>query len=193
MRERRRREAARRPPWRFDRLLNVHAEVDRVQQRLHCPLDLVVRARAAHHHERLAVLHHERALQRAARPLSRLERIGFACNEGVVIATAIEDEPEIAHHDARAPAAVKARLEADHVAVLVDDGDVAGVAAVAGIAFEVDRYGPITGLRVRHVPFGIARTQLQRGMCRIDQLAAFLRVVLGEESCKRNPDEVHVS
>ena len=58
--------------------------------------------------------------------------------ERVVVAAAVEDEPEVAHHDAGAEAAVQARLEADHVAILVDHGDVARVALVIGFAFEVD-------------------------------------------------------
>ena len=47
-------------------------------------------------------------------------------------------KPGVAHHDAGAEAAVQARLEADHVAILVDDGDVARVAFVIGVAVEVD-------------------------------------------------------
>ena len=48
------------------------------EQRLHSEHHLIVAARAADNHERLAVLHHQRALQRAARPLARRERVGFA-------------------------------------------------------------------------------------------------------------------
>ena len=99
-----------------------------LMQRLHRPHDLIVAARAAGDHVRPAVFHHERALQCGSRPFAGLQRIRFAGLEGEVVGAAIEEDAEPGHHDARAPRAVDARLEADHVAVLVDDGQIARVA-----------------------------------------------------------------
>ena len=61
---------------------------------------------------------------------------GLARRERVVVAAAVEDEAQVAHHDARAEPAVQAGLETDHVVVLVDHGDVAGVAFVIGLTLE---------------------------------------------------------
>jgi hypothetical protein len=73
VRKHRRRETARRPPRSFDRLLNVHAEVDHVHERLDGPLNLIVTARAAGDQPGSAVLDYQRALQRATRALAWFE------------------------------------------------------------------------------------------------------------------------
>ena len=61
-------------------------------------MHLVVAAGAAGNQERLAVLDHEGALQRAARAFAGLERVGMTAHKRKVIAAAIERESEIAHH-----------------------------------------------------------------------------------------------
>src|SRR2546427_11975069 len=83
---------------------------------------------------RLAVFHYERALQSAARSLAGNKRIRFTRIERVVVATAIEDETEIAHHHTGTKCAVKTRREADHVARTIDHRNVAGVAFMIGFA-----------------------------------------------------------
>src|SRR5262245_6321839 len=60
VREGRGRETARRPTWRFDRLLDVHAEVHHVQKRLNCAHELIVSSGTSHQSVRLAILHDER-------------------------------------------------------------------------------------------------------------------------------------
>ena len=143
VRKRRRREASGLPPWSFDGLLHVHAEIDHVDQSLQGDHHLVVAARTSRNHERLTVLHHERALQRAAGPLSGLKRVGLTANQRVIVATAVEDDSRISHHDSRSEQAVKAGLEAHHVAVLIDDCDVAGVAVEVRVAVENHVPGPL--------------------------------------------------
>src|SRR3972149_6214262 len=109
VRERRGGEAARGPPRRFDRLLDVHPEIDDVDERLDRAHHLIVAAGAAENHVRLPVLHDERALQRAARALPPRQRVRLARHEREVVAAAGEDEPRVAHDDARAPGTVEAR------------------------------------------------------------------------------------
>src|SRR4051794_16606915 len=79
---------------------------------------------------RLSILHHKCSLESAARSLTGGERIRFAGFERIVITTTVEDESELAHHDARPKRAVQTRCERDHVPRAVDDGDVACVAIV---------------------------------------------------------------
>src|SRR6185437_8411315 len=98
VRERRSWKASRTPSRRFNRLLNVHAELHYVQQCLHRPHALVITTFASGDEKRFSVFHDERALQRAARALARFERIGMARHEREVIAAAVENESEIAHH-----------------------------------------------------------------------------------------------
>src|SRR5204863_9512005 len=73
-----------------------------------------------------------------ARPFAGRERVGFARHQRVVVAAAVEDESELAHDHTRAEAAVEARPEADHVAVLVDDGEIARVALLIRFTHEAD-------------------------------------------------------
>ena len=73
VRKHRRRETVSGPSRSFDRLLNVHAEVDHVHERLDGPLNLIVTAGAASDQPGLAVLDHQRALQRAPRALAWLK------------------------------------------------------------------------------------------------------------------------
>ncbi len=96
------REAARGPARGLDCLLDVHAEIDHVDQRLHGAHDLIVAAGAAQDRVRLAVFHHERALQRAARALAGLEGVGLAADQRIIVAAAIEEDAGVAHDDAGA-------------------------------------------------------------------------------------------
>src|ERR1700726_3030251 len=100
VRKYRRRETAGRPPRSFDRLLNVHAEVDHVHERLDGPLNLIVTAGAASDQPGLAVLDHQRALQRATRALAWVKGTRLTRRERIVIAAAVEDEAQVGHNDA---------------------------------------------------------------------------------------------
>src|SRR5262249_21680963 len=131
-------ETARRPAWGFDRLLDVHVEVYDVEKRLNRAHELIVSSGTSHQSVGLAILHDERGCQCAAWPLAWGQGVRFPRNQGVVIAPAIEDKSQVGHHDAGSPTAVKAGHETDHVAITVDDGDIARIAVVAGVAVEVD-------------------------------------------------------
>jgi hypothetical protein len=73
-------------------------------------------------------------LQCAARALAGFKRVSFAALERVIVAAAIEDDAGISHDHAGPKQAVQAGLEAHHVAILVHDRDVAGIAVMASIA-----------------------------------------------------------
>ena len=104
VRERRRRKTARGPARRLDGLLDIHAEIDDVHERLHGVDGLIVAAGRAGDEEGLTIFHHQRALQGAARALAGSQRIGMTFDQGVVIAAAVENESEVAHHDLGAEA-----------------------------------------------------------------------------------------
>src|SRR4029077_15728343 len=110
----------------LDGLLDIHAEFDNVEEGLHCPHYLIVRARAARDHKRLPVIHHQSGLQSTAWPLARFERIGLAAGERVVVAAAVEDDAGVAHDHSGPEWAVQAGHETHHVAILVDRSNVAG-------------------------------------------------------------------
>src|SRR5213594_4336662 len=112
--------------------------VDHIEKRLNCAHELIVSAGTSHQSVGLAILHDERGCQCTAWTLARGQGVRFPRNQGVVIAPAIEDKSQVGHHDARSPTAVKAGHETDHVAITVDDGDIARIAVVAGVAVEVD-------------------------------------------------------
>src|SRR5205823_6176754 len=108
------------PSRSFDRLLNIHAEIDHIDQGLYCNHDLVIAARTSGNHERLTVLHHQCALQRATRSFSGFQRVGLAPDQRVIVTPAIEDNPRVSHHDSSPEDVMKAGLEAHYVSVLVD-------------------------------------------------------------------------
>ena len=86
------RETARRPARGFNGLLDVHSEVDHVDQRLHGAHDLIIASGAAEDRVGEAVFHDERALQSTAWALARLECIRFAGNQRVIVASAVEQD-----------------------------------------------------------------------------------------------------
>ena len=119
------------PGRRVDRLLQVHAAMDVAQEHLRDPLLLLVAARRAPAHVRLAVAMREGRRQRGTRPLARRQRAGLAFLEPADLAAR-------AHAGSRArgrPASLQPaarRRRRNHVAVLVDDVEMHGVAAASG-------------------------------------------------------------
>src|SRR2546427_12668167 len=131
-----------------------------VEKRLNCAHELIVSSGTSHQSVGLAILHDERGCQCTACTLATGQGVRFPRNQGVVIAPAIEDKSQVGHHDARSPTAVKAGHETDHVAITVDDGDIARIAVVAGVAVEVDnRILEQRRLRSLHEFFRVPGTQ----------------------------------
>ena len=142
-------------------LLQVHAEVEHVDQDLHVTLRL---HRAAHHAEaqpRLAVLRGERGNDGVERTLARRVAVGMVLAQHELLAAVLQDEAQARRRHAAAHAAVVGLDQRDHHAVGVGGGEVDRVAFVE--------------LR------GRARLHFaQRGVHR-DQRAAFAGVVLGDQ------------
>ena len=92
------------------------------------PLVLLIAARRAERHVRLAVAQRERGRQRGARPLARCETGGVALVQPEHLGARGQAEAELRdHRRALQPAARRRRR--DHVAVAIDHVDMAGVAA----------------------------------------------------------------
>src|SRR6185312_7242704 len=110
-----------------DRLLQIHAVMDMVQEKLGGPLILAVAARRAESHRRLAVPERQGRRQRAARPLAGREaRRALLVEPGYLQPRAEAEAERRDHRRGLQPAA--ARRRRDHVAPAVDDVEMAGVA-----------------------------------------------------------------
>ena len=113
-------------------LLDVHPEVDHVQDHLHHRRRNPRAARGADGHEQLAVPDDDRRRHRRERPLARLNRVRLALHEpehvgrsrlrGEVVHLVVDEESKSRHGDAVAVAAVQRVGDGDCVAVGVDDG-----------------------------------------------------------------------
>ena len=87
---------------------------------------------------------------------------------------------------------MQARREGHHVAVFVDDGDIACIAFVVRLSQVIDAERATQRIDT-HELLGISRTQLVRCPVRVDELAALLRILLGEQAVVWNGDEVCVT
>ena len=116
------------PGRRVDRLLQVHFGVDMPQKELRGPLILLVAAGRTPGHIRLAVAQRHGRAERGARTLARRQRGGVIFLEPEHLRAAAEAEAEFRdHRRGLQPAAGRRRR--DHVAGLVDDVEMHGVAA----------------------------------------------------------------
>ena len=154
---------------------------------------LVVATGTACNHEQLAILRHQRALQRAARPLAGRERIRVAGHQRKIVAPAVQRKAQIPHHDLRAVPAVQAGSKGHSVTLPIHDADVTGVAVMISLAGHAVVVRPVHGNELRVELFRTAFPKLQRRFLRIDQLAALGGVRFGEQAAIRNFDKVHVS
>jgi hypothetical protein len=80
---------------------------------------------------------------------------------------AVEDETGISPDAPRSETAMQARLEAHHVAILVDDRDIARVTVVAHPTIQIDVQRPVGGTRGAQELLGRPWLQLKRAFVRI--------------------------
>ena len=113
---------------RLARLLNVHAELEHVQQYLHVTLRLHVAAHHAEAQPRLAVFVGHGRDDRVVGTLARRELVGMAFFEREQRAAVLEHHACTRYDHARAEVVEDRVDERDDVAVLVDDRQVDRVA-----------------------------------------------------------------
>ena len=152
---------------RVDRLLQVQAAIDQVDQHLRVPLRLDVAAHHAVGHQQPAVLEHHRRNQRVERPLAGLEAVRVAWLEREAGAAIVQHDAGVAGDDAGAERVEDAVDERHGVAVLVDDREIGRVAA--------------------HLDVAVGR-RIDR-LVGIDQRAALRRVVLRQQLLDRHLGE----
>ena len=118
------------PARRLDGLLDVHAEVDQVGDRLHVPLRLLVAARRSADQPRPAVARDQVAVERVHRLLPAGEDVRVALLEREATpGPVVQDHAGPAGHDPAAEPGREAVDERDRVPLPVHDAEVAGVAA----------------------------------------------------------------
>src|SRR5262249_736473 len=144
-------------------------------------------------HTRLAVLHHQRSLQSAAWPLARCERIRFARLQRVVVATAIEDETEVAHDHTGAEGTVQTRGESDHVARAVNYSDIAGIAIMIAVAGHRYLHRTIERRLIAGKLLSSAWTKLERRRAFVNHRAPFGSIFFREQALIRNFDKVQIA
>src|SRR5215469_7131688 len=66
------------------------------------------------------------------------ERIGVAADQRIIVTTAVKDDAGVSHDYPGPERAVQTGCKTHHVALLVNDRDVAGVAVMAGVTVESD-------------------------------------------------------
>src|SRR5262245_39606150 len=142
---------------------------------------------------RLAVFHHQRALQRAARTLAGLERIRLARLELVVITAAIENKSQVAHDHTGAESAVQTRRESNQVARRINHSNVTGIAIV--IAFAGDGYfhRAIERRFILGELLSRTGTKLERGRVLVDHGATLGSVFPGQQTLVGDLDEVQIA
>ena len=126
---------------RIDSVLNVHVEVDHIQQHLQHRRNDTRPARRTQHQERLAVAHHDGRSHRRERPLARLNRIGLALHQSKqcsalrlgseIIHFVVEQKAQAGNGNAAAVTIVQRVSNRDRVARRVDDRIVRGLRAFA--------------------------------------------------------------
>ena len=79
--------------------LNVHSEINQIDQHLRMALGLVITAHHAERHPRLAILHHERWNQRVQRPLMGTNLVRVGGPEREERSTIVENDACVSRHD----------------------------------------------------------------------------------------------
>ncbi len=170
---------------RIDGVLDIHVEVDHVEQYLQHRRDDPRTSWRAENHERLAVAHHDGGRHGRERPFAGLDGVGLALYEskhirriwlgGEVIHFVIEQEAQTGNGDAAAVAVVKRVGHRNGVARRVDNRIVSGLGAFAASRFP--RVNFITG----------------RGVVRIDGRAPLANVVRIEQAFHWDLNEIGVA
>ena len=139
VRELRSRKTGGAPAGRFNCLLHVHPEIHHIDESLRDAQRLIVPARASEDHRRFAVFEDDGRRERAARALAGHQSVGMIFIEFETIAAAVEDESGASHGDSGTEGGVQAGCHGDAVPILIDDGEIAGIAGVRRFAREVHR------------------------------------------------------
>ena len=113
---------------RIARLLEVHAEIDQVDQDLHMRLWLHRPTHNAETQPGLAVFGNECRDDGVERAFARLEAVGMALFKAEQLTAVLQVEAEAGRYHARTHAAVIALDQRDHVAVFIGRGKVNGIA-----------------------------------------------------------------
>ena len=147
------------------RLLDVHAEVDQVQEHLHVPLRLHVAAHDAKRQPRTSVLHDHRRHERMKWPLAGCEEVWMASTKREQRAAVVQRDAGVAGNDPGAETFVNGLDERDDVAVLVGGGEVDRVTVRLRMLFAGGR-GAIDGERLVLTPgtFGVDFLPSRRGV-----------------------------
>ena len=110
-------------------LLNIHAKVDDIEKHLHMTLWLHVRTHDPKTHYGLAVSSHEAGHDRVKRSLAGFERVRMPGIEAEQLTAILQDESELSRRHPRTHAAEVALDQRYHVAGLVSDREINGIAA----------------------------------------------------------------
>src|SRR6478609_1452716 len=117
----------------------------------------------------------------------------MAGDQRKVVAAAVQREAQITDHDLGSESAVQAGCEGYAVALLIDDADVAGITIMIALASDTVIVGPVHGREILLVLFRMPVPQLERGLFRVDELAALGGVPFGKQTLVGNLDELRVA